>query len=145
MNPHQRYEQLWRELQLADELGFDYGFCVEHHFRPDESWMSAPNLYSVAAAARTKQIRLGGMGHIVPLHHPLRLLEEIAVADQMTGGRIEVGLVPGILPDYFGPFGADFKPRREVTVEFVGLFKKVYAEGDHFDFEGRFHNFQNVK
>ena len=41
MTPNQRYEQLWRELQLCDELGFDYGFCVEHHFRPDESWMSA--------------------------------------------------------------------------------------------------------
>jgi alkanesulfonate monooxygenase SsuD/methylene tetrahydromethanopterin reductase-like flavin-dependent oxidoreductase (luciferase family) len=53
MAPAQRYQQLWRELQVADELGFDYGFCVEHHFRPDESWMSAPNLYTVAAAART--------------------------------------------------------------------------------------------
>jgi hypothetical protein len=42
MTPHQRYEELWRELQLCDELGFDYGFCVEHHFRPDESWMSSP-------------------------------------------------------------------------------------------------------
>jgi hypothetical protein len=60
---------------LADELGFEYGFCVEHHFRPDESWMSAPNLYTVAAAARTRRIRLGAMGHIVPLHHPLRLAE----------------------------------------------------------------------
>ncbi len=45
MTPHQRYEQLWRELALADEIGFDYGFCVEHHFRPDESWMSSPGLY----------------------------------------------------------------------------------------------------
>ena len=35
MTPHQRYEELWRELQLCDELGFDYGFCVEHHFRPE--------------------------------------------------------------------------------------------------------------
>jgi alkanesulfonate monooxygenase SsuD/methylene tetrahydromethanopterin reductase-like flavin-dependent oxidoreductase (luciferase family) len=145
MTPAQRYDQLWRELQLADELFFDYGFCVEHHFRPDESWMSAPNLYAVAAAARTRNIRLGGMGHIVPLHHPLRLAEEIAIADQMTGGRIEVGLVPGILPDYFGPFGADFKTRREVTIEFVAFFKKIYTEEPQFEFEGRFHNFKNVK
>src|SRR5881227_3201213 len=41
MTPHRRYEELWRELQLCDELGFDYGFCVEHHFRPDESWISS--------------------------------------------------------------------------------------------------------
>ena len=42
MTPHARYEQLWRELEACDELGFDYSFCVEHHFRPDESWMSSP-------------------------------------------------------------------------------------------------------
>ena len=89
LDPAERYEQLWRELQLCDELGFDYGFCVEHHFRPDESLMSAPQLYTMAAGARTKRIRLGGMGHIVPLHHPLRLAEELAIADQMLGGRLE--------------------------------------------------------
>ena len=53
MTPHQRYEQLWRELALCDELGFDQSFCVEHHFRPDESWMSSPSLYAVGAGART--------------------------------------------------------------------------------------------
>ena len=51
MTPHDRYEQLWRELALCDELGFDYGFCVEHHFTPHESWMSAPSLYTVGAGA----------------------------------------------------------------------------------------------
>ena len=101
MTPAERYQQLWRELQLADALGFDYGFCVEHHFRPNESWMSAPSLYTVAAAARTRHIRLGGMGHIIPLHHPVRLAEEIALTDQMIDGRLEVGLVPGINPAYF--------------------------------------------
>ena len=69
MTPHQRYEQLWRELQLCDETGFEYSFCVEHHFRPDESWMSSPSLYAVGAGARTKRLRIGPMGYIVPLYH----------------------------------------------------------------------------
>jgi len=72
-----------------------------------------------AAGARTKRIRLGGMGHIVPLHHPLRLTEEIALADNMIEGRLEVGLVPGITPANFGPFGVNYETRREVTMEFV--------------------------
>jgi alkanesulfonate monooxygenase SsuD/methylene tetrahydromethanopterin reductase-like flavin-dependent oxidoreductase (luciferase family) len=127
MTPAQRYEQLWRELELADELGFDYGFSVEHHFCPNESWMSSPNLYTVAAAARTKRLRVGAMGHVVALHHPVRLLEEIALTDQLTNGRIEVGLVPGIIPDYFGPFKADFAVRREVTLEFARFMKHAYA------------------
>jgi alkanesulfonate monooxygenase SsuD/methylene tetrahydromethanopterin reductase-like flavin-dependent oxidoreductase (luciferase family) len=89
MTPHQRYEQLWRELALCDELGFDHSFCVEHHFRPDESWMSSPSLYAVGAGARTRRLRVGPMGYIVPLYHPLRLAEEIAIVDQMLGGRME--------------------------------------------------------
>ena len=55
--PQRRYEELWRELQLCDELGFDYGFCVEHHFRPDESWISSPSLYAVGAGSRTKRLQ----------------------------------------------------------------------------------------
>lgn len=145
MTPHQRYEQLWRELEVADAVGFDYGFCVEHHFTPDESWMSAPNLYATAVAARTRNIRIGGMGHIVPLHHPMRLAEEIALTDQITGGRTEVGLVPGILPTYFGPFGADFQSRREVTLEFVGFFKAACADDAPFSFDGQFHKADQVK
>src|SRR5262249_60204218 len=85
MSPHQRYEQLWRELALCDELGFDYGFCVEHHFRPDESWMSSPGLFVVGAAARTRHLRLGAMRYIGPLYHPVRLAEEIAPPDHMIG------------------------------------------------------------
>ena len=108
MTPHERYEELWRELELCDALGFDYSFCVEHHFRPDESWMSSPSLYAVGAGARTKRLRIGPMGYIVPLYHPLRLAEEIAIVDQMLGGRMELGLVPGINPDYFRPFGLDY-------------------------------------
>jgi alkanesulfonate monooxygenase SsuD/methylene tetrahydromethanopterin reductase-like flavin-dependent oxidoreductase (luciferase family) len=145
MTPAQRYKQLWKELQLCDELGYEYGFCVEHHFRPDESWMSAPNMYAVAAGARTKRIRLGGMGHIVPLHEPVRLAEEIALADQMLEGRLDVGLVPGITPTYFPPFGAEYGTRREETLEFVGFLKAAYTDDRAFDFNGKFHQYKDVK
>src|SRR6185436_391110 len=127
MTPAQRYEQLWREIQLCDQVGFDFAFAVEHHFCPDESWMSAPNIYVAAAAARTKNIRVGAMGHVVPLHHPLRLAEEIALTDQITGGRLEVGLVPGVVPDYFGPYGVDFGSRRDVTLEYVDFLEAAFA------------------
>ena len=99
--------------------------------------MSSPNLYAVAGAARTKRIKLGAMGHVVPLHHPVRLLEEIALTDQITGGRTEVGLVPGIVPHYFGPYGADFVNRREVTLEFASFMKAAYRNGDSFNWDGK--------
>jgi alkanesulfonate monooxygenase SsuD/methylene tetrahydromethanopterin reductase-like flavin-dependent oxidoreductase (luciferase family) len=139
LNPHQRYEQLWRELQLCVELGFDYGFCVEHHFRPDESWISSPSLYVVGAAARTRRMRIGSMGYVVPLYHPLRLAEEIALVDQMTGGRMELGLVPGINAAYFKPFGLDYNLRKSPTLEFVDYLRAAYGEKQPFSFHGDVH------
>ena len=136
MTPHQRYEQLWRELALCDEVGFDHSFCVEHHFRPDESWMSSPSLYAVGAGARTKRMRIGPMGYIVPLYHPLRLAEEIAIVDQMLGGRMELGLVPGISPDYFRPFGVDYGQRKSPTFEFVDYLHAAFGETQPFSFHG---------
>jgi len=140
MSPHQRYEQLWRELIMCDALGFDYSFCVEHHFRPDESWMSSPSLYAVGAGARTKRMRIGPMGYVVPLYHPLRLAEEIALVDQMLGGRMECGLVPGISPDYFKPFGIDYNFRKSPTLEFVDYLRAAYGETQPFSFHGDVHN-----
>jgi alkanesulfonate monooxygenase SsuD/methylene tetrahydromethanopterin reductase-like flavin-dependent oxidoreductase (luciferase family) len=136
MTPHQRYEQLWRELSLCDELGFDHSFCVEHHFRPDESWMSSPSLYAVGAGARTRRLRIGPMGYIVPLYHPLRLAEEIAIVDQMLGGRMELGLVPGITPDYFRPFGLEFGARKSPTLEFVDYMRVAYGATQPFSYHG---------
>ncbi len=145
MNPHQRYEQLWRELQLCDDLGFDYGFCVEHHFRPDESWISSPSLYVVGAAARTRRMRFGPMGYVVPLYHPLRLAEEIALVDQMVGGRMELGLVPGINADYFKPFGLDYNLRKSPTIEFVDYLAAAYGEKQPFSFHGEVHNTESAQ
>jgi alkanesulfonate monooxygenase SsuD/methylene tetrahydromethanopterin reductase-like flavin-dependent oxidoreductase (luciferase family) len=107
--------------------------------------MSAPGLYAVGGGARTKRIRLGGMGHIVPLHNPLRLCEEIAVADQMLEGRLEVGLVPGINADYFRPFEVPFDNRREVTLEFVSYLKHAFAAQDYFDFDGKHHHVKHAR
>ncbi len=145
MTPHQRYEQLWRELELCDELGFDYGFSVEHHCRPDESWMSSPSLYAVGGGARTKRMRLGPMGYIVPLYPPLRLAEEIAIVDQMLGGRMECGLVPGINADYFRPFNIDYNFRKSPTLEFVDYLRAAYGEHQPFSFHGENHHTDNAE
>ncbi len=138
MSPHARYEQLWREIELCDTLGYDYAFCVEHHFRPDESWMSAPSLFTAAAGVRTKNIRLGPMGYIVPLYGSLRLAEEIALLDQMLDGRLEVGLVPGVNPLYFESFGLDYDARKAPTMEYIDYLAAALG-AQPFSFEGTHH------
>jgi alkanesulfonate monooxygenase SsuD/methylene tetrahydromethanopterin reductase-like flavin-dependent oxidoreductase (luciferase family) len=98
--------------------------------------MSSPSLYAVGAGARTRRIRIGPMGYIVPLYHPLRLAEEIAIVDQMLGGRMELGLVPGINADYFRPFGLDYDLRKSPTLEFVDYMKAAFGETQPFSFHG---------
>jgi alkanesulfonate monooxygenase SsuD/methylene tetrahydromethanopterin reductase-like flavin-dependent oxidoreductase (luciferase family) len=140
-----RYDQLWQELARCDEGGFDFAFAVEHHFSPQESWMPSPAVYAASASAHTKRLRLGPMGYVVPLYDPLRIVEEVAVLDNVLGGRLEVGLVSGIRPDYFRPYGADFENRRALTAESVQLLKTAFAADGSFSFKGTYHQYENVK
>jgi alkanesulfonate monooxygenase SsuD/methylene tetrahydromethanopterin reductase-like flavin-dependent oxidoreductase (luciferase family) len=136
MSAADRYELLMQEIELCDELGFDYTFCVEHHFTPHESLISSPSLFTAAVAQRTKRIRLGPMGYVAPLYQPLRLVEEAAILDQMSRGRLELGIVPGISPYFFGAFEADFPNRREITHETIEFIKAAYAAKGEFSFQG---------
>ena len=144
MNAAERYAQLWRELALSDELGFDYGFCVEHHFNPNESWMPSPSIYCAAAAAHTRRLRVGTMGNVVPLYDPLRIAEDAAVLDNLANGRFELGLVSGIVPDFFGPYGADFNNRRALTHEALLFIKQALSSEGAFSFAGASRQYQNV-
>ena len=139
-----RYEQLWRELALADESGFNFGFCVEHHFNPNESWMPSPSIYCAAALAHTRRLRIGTMGNIAPLYDPLRIAEDAAVLDNVANGRFELGLVSGIVPDFFGPYRADFQNRRAFTHEALMFVKQALSTNGAFSFTGEFHQYQNV-
>jgi alkanesulfonate monooxygenase SsuD/methylene tetrahydromethanopterin reductase-like flavin-dependent oxidoreductase (luciferase family) len=146
MTPAERYAQLWRELKLCDELGFDYGFAVEHHFSPHESWMPAPTVYTTGAALCTRRMRIGPMGYVVPLYDPLRIVEEAAVLDQVCQGRFELGLVSGITPAYFEPYQADFTNRRALTEESVRILKTALAAGSQsFSFAGAHHQYKEVR
>jgi alkanesulfonate monooxygenase SsuD/methylene tetrahydromethanopterin reductase-like flavin-dependent oxidoreductase (luciferase family) len=139
-----RYEQLWRELALADESGFDFGFCVEHHFNPNESWMPSPSIYCAAAGAHTRRMRIGTMGFVAPLYDPMRIAEDAAVLDNVLNGRFEFGLVSGIVPDFFGPYRADFQNRRALANETLAFVKKALSARGKFTFEGPYHQYHDV-
>src|SRR5579875_1579563 len=145
MSTGQRYAQLWRELALADEVGFQYGFSVEHHFNPLESLMSQPAIYCMGAGLSTRRLRVGPMGFVVPLYHPIRLLEDIAALDQATGGRLEVGVVSGISPVMLERFGVDYNTRRSVTLEAIRLINTAFSSDGPFDFEGEHFHLQKIQ
>ena len=142
--PAERFAQLWREIELVDQVGFDYAFVVEHHACPHESLSQSPPLFVAGAAARTRHLRLGAMGWVAPFYDPYRVAEEVVQLDNLTAGRLEVGLVSGLSPDHFRPFKGDYAHRRERTIECYEVLKAACASPMGFTYKGEFHDYENV-
>jgi alkanesulfonate monooxygenase SsuD/methylene tetrahydromethanopterin reductase-like flavin-dependent oxidoreductase (luciferase family) len=98
----------------AEQLGFDSVWVAQHHFGPVVGTLPSPLPLLAAVAARTRWIRLGTAVVILPLEHPVRLAEDAAVVDLLSGGRLELGLGSGTEPAVFGALGYDAERRREL-------------------------------
>ena len=94
------------EAELADQLGFDTFWLAEHHFAPYGICPSPPVLLS-AIAQHTRHIRLGPAVCVLPLEHPIRVAEQYAMVDIISGGRLEMAVGAGYLNHEFAGFGVD--------------------------------------
>jgi probable F420-dependent oxidoreductase len=138
----QLYESLLEQITWADSAGFDSVWLSEHHFT-DEGYLPSMFPMLAALAARTTRMRLGTAVLLAPLHHPLRLAEDAAVVDQLSGGRLELGLGPGYRPEEFGPLGVPRSQRGSRTDETIEILKAAWS-GEPFSFQGRHFTFDNV-
>src|SRR5437762_6611241 len=91
----QAFDELLEQIQLTQRLGFDEAWFAEHH-HSDYGLLASPNLIIANLASRTRRLRLGNLVNALPLHDPIRLAEECAILDQLTGGRLNVGLGRGV-------------------------------------------------
>ena len=134
MTPHQRYEQLWRELALCDEVGFDCAFCVEHHFRPDESWMSSPLCGRRWRAHQKTARRSDGLHRSALSSAPPRRRDRHRRSDarRPAGARPRAGHQPGLFP----PVRSRLCQRKSPTLEFVGYLRAAFGEKQPFSFHG---------
>ncbi len=92
--PQAHYEARLRFTETVDQLGFYSYHVAEHHGTP-LGYAPSPNVYLAAVAQRTRRLRFGPMVYVAALYHPMRLAEEICMLDQMSGGRLQVGLGRG--------------------------------------------------
>src|SRR2546428_4886843 len=98
-----------RQGILAARLGYDYWFMTEHHFMPEGPEFSpSPLLTEAAIASQTKRIRFGQMANILPWWHPLRVAEQAAMLDVISGGRLEFGIGRGYQPRENETFGRNY-------------------------------------
>jgi alkanesulfonate monooxygenase SsuD/methylene tetrahydromethanopterin reductase-like flavin-dependent oxidoreductase (luciferase family) len=100
------------QARRAERLGFDSFWLPESHFLPEAR--PAPLLELAAAAAVTRELRLGVTSYLLPIRHPLLVAEEVAVLDRLSGGRLVLGLGRGFRADLFSAFGVDRAAKREL-------------------------------
>src|SRR5579864_6202900 len=86
------YHDALSQLELADRLGYDYAWQVEHHFLEEYSHSSAPEVFLGAASQRTKNIRLGHGIFQLTTNHPAKVAEKISALDLISNGRVELGM-----------------------------------------------------
>ncbi|MBX3014787.1 MAG: LLM class flavin-dependent oxidoreductase [Caldilineaceae bacterium] len=114
-DPYRIYQNTLELYTAADQLGFDVGWIAQHHLQEEDGRLPSPFPFLAAAAERTKRIRLGTAITILPLENPIRLAEDAAVVDTLSGGRLELGIGSGFDPVAYKAFGLDIEQRRELT------------------------------
>ena len=100
----QRYRDIMAQIELGDDLGFDTAWLGELHFSRAFSILADPLMVLAAAAQRTTRIRLGTAVTLLPLHNPVKIAEEAAIADILSDGRLEFGVGRGAFPLYYVGF-----------------------------------------
>jgi alkanesulfonate monooxygenase SsuD/methylene tetrahydromethanopterin reductase-like flavin-dependent oxidoreductase (luciferase family) len=116
---HRLFTEALDQIVLADRLGIDYAWCVEHHFLDEYSHCSAPEVFLAAAAARTESIRIGhGIRQVIPnYNHPARTAEGLAALDLLSNGRVEFGIGEGATRQELHGFEIPAKSKRAMALE----------------------------
>jgi alkanesulfonate monooxygenase SsuD/methylene tetrahydromethanopterin reductase-like flavin-dependent oxidoreductase (luciferase family) len=132
------YDRCLEQVRLADELGYDSVFAVEHHFLEEYSHCPAPELFLTACAMITKRIRVGhGIVVCVPeFNHPIKIAERTAVLDILSGGRLEVGTGRSATWTELGGFRANPDETKKTWDEFVRCLPKMWTQ-DRYSYQGR--------
>ncbi len=137
------YQDALAQVEIADRLGYDYAWEVEHHFLEEYSHSPAPEIFLGAASQRTKNIRLGHGIVQLTTSHPAKVAERIAVLDLLSNGRVEFGMGESASITEIEPFGVTMETKRAVFEDaircVIPMFKDGGAEyhGPHFDFPAR--------
>jgi alkanesulfonate monooxygenase SsuD/methylene tetrahydromethanopterin reductase-like flavin-dependent oxidoreductase (luciferase family) len=136
------YEDRLKLMEAYDRAGI-YGYhCAEHHSTP-LGMAPSPSVYLAAISQRTKRLKFGPLVYTLALYHPLRLAEEICMLDQMSRGRLQVGIGKGISPIEVGFYGVDYTDADRMFAEAMTILRQALTQKT-VNFEGEFYRFKNV-
>jgi alkanesulfonate monooxygenase SsuD/methylene tetrahydromethanopterin reductase-like flavin-dependent oxidoreductase (luciferase family) len=137
---HRLLKDALEQVELADRVGFDCVWEVEHHFLEEYSHSSAPEVFLAAAAARTQRIRLGhGIVQIPPaVNHPARVAERVATLDLISDGRVEFGTGESSSSAELGGFLIDRTRKREMWEDAIEAIARMFVEEPFAGWQGEF-------
>jgi alkanesulfonate monooxygenase SsuD/methylene tetrahydromethanopterin reductase-like flavin-dependent oxidoreductase (luciferase family) len=138
----QHFENRMKLAELYDRFGFHAYHLAEHHGTP-LGLAPSPGLVMAALAQRTKRLRFGPLVYLLPLYHPLRLIEEICMLDHISGGRLELGVGRGVSPIEVGFFGVNPADGSRQFPEALRVVKQGLTS-EVLNFEGEFYRFKDV-
>ena len=136
------YETELAQMVAADELGYHSVWIAEHHFS-SFGVCSAPQVLAAAVAGQTKRLRVGMGITLLPLHDPVLITEELAVLDQVSGGRLEVGIGRASGPAEYSGFGIPFEESRPRVDEGIEILRGLWTQ-DRFSYQGTFRRVHEV-
>jgi alkanesulfonate monooxygenase SsuD/methylene tetrahydromethanopterin reductase-like flavin-dependent oxidoreductase (luciferase family) len=136
------YEERLKVIEAFDRSGFYAYHVAEHHFTP-LGMAPSPSVFLSAIAQRTKHLRFGTFVYALPVHHPLRVLEEICMLDHMSGGRLEIGFGRGSVPFEISYYGQNADERQQIYAERLELILKAFTV-ETLNWAGRYDQFHNV-
>jgi alkanesulfonate monooxygenase SsuD/methylene tetrahydromethanopterin reductase-like flavin-dependent oxidoreductase (luciferase family) len=136
------YEQRLRIIELYDRSGFHAYHLAEHHSTP-LGMAPSPSVFLSSVAQRTTKLRFGPLVYLLPLYHPIRLSEEIAMLDQLSRGRLEVGVGRGRSPIELALYGREASEAQAVYEEALAVLKLGFTE-DRVTFKGKHFAFDSV-
>lgn len=143
MKTQDLYAAIMEQVTGLDALGLDLVWFTEHHFVEDgylPSWIPVAS----AMAARTNHVRFSCDVCLLPFNHPIRLAEDLAVLDNLSGGRVEIGVGMGYAPHEFRGFGFPASRRVSLTDEGLEVLSRAFT-GERFSFSGKRYQFEDVK
>ena len=136
------YAECLEEIEEAERLGFEGVWLSEHHF-VDDGYLPSPLVVAAAIAARTERMTIGTNVLLLPMHHPLRVAEDAAVVDLLSGGRFTLGVGQGYVQHEFETFGFDRRYRPSLFEEGVEVIRRAWEEG-RVGFEGKRWRFEDL-
>ena len=136
------YAERLKIVEAYDRRGFHAYHTAEHHATP-LGLAASPSVFLAAVAQRTQKLRFGPLVYTLPLHHPLRLVEEICMLDQLSKGRFELGVGRGISPIETAYYGVDPAHRQKIYLETLQILRQALTSRT-LTFHGEFYDYADI-